>query len=168
MTDDLFIKRSADFSPDRKYRYTLIREWDASKPRCLFILLNPSTADAEKDDPTNRRGINFAIQWGFGACVFCNLFAFRTPDPKVMKAEDEPVGPENDEWLLKESKKARITIAAWGIHGTHRDRNERVLELLAGRAVHCMGLTNDGHPKHILYLLSGLRPEIWKKYGEKT
>lgn len=161
MTDDLFIKRSADFSPDRKYRYTLIREWDASKPRCLFILLNPSTADAEHDDPTNRRGINFAMSWGYGACVFCNLFAFRTPYPKVMKAEREPVGPENNQWIYTEYERAAITIAAWGTHGGHRNRDQDLLKLLPD--LHHLGLTKHGHPKHILYLPKTLTPQAWER-----
>lgn len=161
MGDDLFIKRSADFSPDRKYRYTLVREWDASRPRCLFLLLNPSTADAEHDDPTNRRGINFAMSWGYGACVFCNLFAFRTPYPKVMKAEPEPVGPENNQWIYTEYERAAIAIAAWGTHGEHRNRDQDLLRLLPD--LHHLGLTKHGHPKHILYLPKTLTPQAWER-----
>lgn len=161
MSDDLFIKRSADFSPDRKYRYTLTRVWDATRPRCLFILLNPSTADAERDDPTNRRGITFAMDWGYGACVFCNLFAFRTPYPGLMKAMVDPVGPDNDRWILKEHARADITIAAWGTHGAHRARDLEVLDLLP--AMHHLGLTKHGHPKHILYLPKTLTPQAWER-----
>ncbi len=160
MGDDLFIKRSADFSLDWKYRYTLIREWDEHRPRCLFILLNPSTADAEHDDPTNRRGISYAFDWGYGACVFCNLFAYRTPHPKVMKAEPEPIGPDNDSWILKEHAKADVTVAAWGTHGVHKGRDKQVLELLP--TVHHLGLTKHGHPKHILYLPKILTPQNWR------
>ena len=163
MTDDLFIKRNADFSPCRTWRYTLKRVWDKRKPVVLFILLNPSTADAEKDDPTNRRGINYAMSWGYGACVFCNLFAFRTPYPKVMKAEREPVGPENDLWILEEHAKAAVTVAAWGTHGVHRGRDRQVKGLLAG--LNHLGLTKGGHPRHILYLPKRLVPQVWEKGG---
>ena len=161
LANDLPIKRSADFSPDRKYRYTLIREWDESKPRCLFILLNPSTADEQQDDPTNRRGIRYAIDWGYGACIFCNLFAIRTPYPKVMKVESEPVGSDNDLWIQKEHAQAGITVAAWGTHGSHRGRDKQVLGLLS--TVHHLGLTKHGHPKHILYLAKTLTPQVMKK-----
>ena len=74
-----YIERSAVFSDCRTWRYTLERYWDKSKPFALFILLNPSTADEYKDDPTNRRGIRYANDWGYGGVGFCNLFAYRTP-----------------------------------------------------------------------------------------
>lgn len=160
MTDDLFLKRSADFSPCRTWRYTLIREWDSTLPRVMFLLLNPSTADENVDDPTNRRGLGYAMDWGYGACVFCNLFAFRTPYPKEMKAAPDPVGPENDAYLHREHEKADLTIAAWGIHGAHRGRDKTVA--LMFKDLQCMGVTKDGHPRHILYLLKATRPERWK------
>ena len=74
--------KSAVFSPDRKYRYTLTREWNNVKPFILFIGLNPSTADETKDDPTIRREIGFSHLWGFGGMIKCNIFGFRTTDPK--------------------------------------------------------------------------------------
>ena len=89
LKDTLFpiedMRRGATFSHCRGWRYTLDRFWDDALPRILFILLNPSNADAFRDDPTNTRGINFAKAWGFGACIFANLFAFRTPRPALMK-----------------------------------------------------------------------------------
>ena len=76
--------RTAEFSPCRRYRYTLSIEWDASKERVMFIGLNPSTADETKDDPTVRRCKQFAKDWGYGAMVMTNLFAWRDTDPKKM------------------------------------------------------------------------------------
>ena len=88
--------RTTSFSTCRVYRYTLERVWDSALPRLLWILLNSSDADAFQDDPTNRRGINFSKAWGYGSCVFANLFAFQSPYPKIMMAQTEPVGPLND------------------------------------------------------------------------
>lgn len=119
-TKSLFdtLRRSADFSSCRTWRYTLIREWDDQKPRLLFVLLNPSTADAEKDDPTNRRGIGFASRWGFGSVVFVNLFAIRSPDSKTIKQVSDPIGPENDHYIERESSRANKIICAWGVQGS--------------------------------------------------
>lgn len=154
MTDELFITRTADFSPCRTWRYTLIRTWDVGKPRVLFILLNPSTADETQDDPTNRRGIGYAMDWGFGGVVFCNLFAVRTPEPKVMMKALDPIGPQNDAWIMREVLKAGKVVAAWGVHGRHQDRDYKVRRVLrdSGVTIHHLGLTKLGHPKHILYL----------------
>ncbi len=146
------IYRAADFSPCRTWRYTLRRTWAPLKPRLLMTLLNPSEADETRDDPTNRRGIGFAKLWGFGSLVFCNEFAFRTPSPAEMKRADDPVGPENDAWILREAKAADKIVVAWGVHGDYRGRDAQVLDLLADFELFCFGRTKDGHPKHPLYL----------------
>jgi len=156
---DIEIRRSAEFSRCRTWRYTLVREWDDDLPRLLFILLNPSTADEEKDDPTNRRGIQYAIDWGYGACTFCNLFAFRTPYPKEMKAAPDPVGPANDATIKWHYENADLVVAAWGADGSHRGRDRQVYGLLPD--LQCLGMTKAGHPKHILYLKSDEKPRPW-------
>ena len=76
--------KSAEFSPDKVYRYELWRIWDEALPVCMFIGLNPSTADETVDDPTIRRCINFAKEWGYGQLVMTNLFAFRATKPAEM------------------------------------------------------------------------------------
>lgn len=153
------IKRTADFSPCRTWRYTLIREWDVKKPRLLFILLNPSTADEKKDDPTNRRGIDFAIQWGFGAVVFVNLFAIRSPDPLVIPKVKDPVGPDNDLYIAREAYRTNLIVCAWGTHGRFNNRDQVVTGHLA---IHyeltCLGRNNDGTPQHPLYMLRTTAP----------
>lgn len=144
------IRRWADFSSCRTWRYTLGRVWDKSLPRLLFILLNPSTADEQHDDPTNRRGIGFAQSWGYGSVVFVNLFAFRTSKPSEMKRAIDPVGPENDRYIREQAVLANRVIAAWGVHGNYR-RRDRVVRRMVDN-MFCLGLTKDGHPKHPLYV----------------
>jgi len=152
MSNPSQLDRGATFSTCLKYRYTLTRIWDLDLPACVFILLNPSTADAFVDDPTNRRGMNFARKWACGTCVFVNLFAFRTPSPKKMKIVSDPVGPANDYWIKLWAKRANILIAAWGTNGAYRGRNIQVMKLLKGFKIMCLGTTKYGHPKHPLYL----------------
>ena len=112
------IECDADFSKCRTWRYSLYRLWDKSKPHVLFVLLNPSTADECEDDPTLRRGIAYARKWNYGGVVFCNLFAFRTPNPNELKTAKDPIGPDNDKWLRREAELAGLVIAAWGVYGT--------------------------------------------------
>ena len=121
---------SAKFSSCRTYRYSLTRIWDDSKETCVFIGLNPSTADENDDDPTIRRCIRFAKDWGFGRLVMVNLFSYRATDPKVMKSTPHPIGDDNDKHLLAECGKAQLVVAAWGNHGGHLNRSFDVLNLL--------------------------------------
>jgi hypothetical protein len=148
---------SALFSPCRRYRYELWRRWSSDGRYCMFIGLNPSTADETLDDPTIRRCVRFARDWGFGAMLMCNLFAFRATDPQVMKAEDEPIGSENDRWLIVNGSAAGIVVAAWGVHGAHLNRGNTVRSLL-GWKLQCLGVTKDGFPRHPLYLPLHTKP----------
>jgi len=80
------VKGSASISRDGRYRYALRRVWDPRNPSVLFIGLNPSTADHQQDDPTIRRCIRFARDWGFGELIAANLFAFRTKSPRLLRS----------------------------------------------------------------------------------
>ena len=142
---------SAFLSPCGLYRYSLMRTLFTGRGRVLFIMLNPSTADAEVDDPTIRRCIGFAREWGFQELEVANLFALRATDPKELRKASDPVGPENDRHLMMMSSCADAVIAAWGAHGAYRNRSRQVLGLLEG-TVECLGLTKQGHPKHPLYI----------------
>lgn len=148
------IIKDAILSNDGVYRYNLIREWDAMDPVMLFIMLNPSTADAVEDDPTIRRCIGFAKREGCGMIEVVNLFAFRATDPKELKTADEPVGVDNDAIIQQAAEDADIIVCAWGTHGVLKKRNEEVISLLQsiGRTPMCFGTTKAGHPKHPLYL----------------
>lgn len=148
---------TAAFSPCFRYRFRLGREWLTGQGEVLFVMLNPSTADAEVDDPTIRRCIGFAQRWGFQRLTVGNLFAWRATDPKELKRVDDPVGLENDYHLTEMSMAAEVTIAAWGVHGLYRDRAQEVLPFLCD--VEHLGLTKDGYPKHPLYLPNDARRE---------
>ena len=151
--------RQTIFSPCRQYRYTLWRAWDMFSPRyVMFIGLNPSTADEVQDDPTIRRCIGYAKEWGYGAFCMTNIFAFRATDPRVMKTQADPVGPENDKWLTECAKGAGLIVAAWGAHGGHRARDKEVIKLVNN--IMCLGTTKDGYPRHPLYLPKTAKPEF--------
>lgn len=152
---ELLVDNTATFSPCRRYRYTLWRRWDDG-PYAMFVGLNPSTADETTDDPTIRRCIRFARDWGYSALCMTNLFALRATDPKAMLADPEPIGAENDDRLFQASREAGIIVAAWGAHGSHRRRDRDVLRML--RHVHHLGLTKSGQPRHPLYLRADSTP----------
>ena len=158
MIDPKDIEAGASFSPCRRYRYDLLRAW-GPEPFAMFIGLNPSTADEVNNDPTVRRCIRYARDWGYGGLIMTNIFAFRATDPKVMKACPEPVGPGNDAALIRRAGQAGIVVAAWGTHGAHLERGAVVRNLLAD--LHCLRLTKDGHPSHPLYLPAHLEPLRW-------
>jgi hypothetical protein len=150
-------RQSAEFSPCRRYRYSLWRRWDDG-PYVMFVGLNPSTADETQDDPTIRRCIGFARDWGYGGLCMANLFAFRATDPADMKAAADPVGPENDASLERLACEAGLVVAAWGVHGTHLDRARQVAAARVLGDFTVLGLTADGHPRHPLYLKKTCRP----------
>jgi len=141
----------ATLSPCRKYRYMLWREWDPDKDTCVFIGLNPSTADESDDDPTIRRCIRFARDWGFGRLMMVNLFAIRATDPSVMKTSKEPIGSENDSYLISECGKASLVVAAWGNNGSHMGRSKEVTSMLSGIEIKCFKMTAKNQPVHPLY-----------------
>jgi hypothetical protein len=147
------------FSADRRYRYVLWRDWSGrAQPRYLMVIgLNPSTADETNDDPTIRRCIRFAKDWGFDALCMTNLFAFRATDPDVMKAEPDPIGVENNWRLWELAKGASLVLAAWGVHGDHMGRAAAIVKGL-GTDLHALGVTKDGHPRHPLYMPANARP----------
>lgn len=116
----------------------------------MFVGLNPSTADETQDDPTVRRCRNFASMWGFTEMVMTNIFAFRATDPADMKAAREPVGPDNDKWLLESAAGAGLIVACWGNHGTHLERDQKVRALLPN--LNYLRLTGNGQPEHPLYM----------------
>lgn len=155
----LLLEDNAVISACGRYRYLLTRQVVRGARTATFIMLNPSTADATNDDPTIRRCIGFARQWGCGRLAVLNLFAFRATDPADLKRAAEPVGPENRTWFDRTLSvpNSDPVVCAWGVHGEHMSQDLAVLGWLAGYGVEpvALGVTRDGHPKHPLYLRKG-------------
>lgn len=162
MTTFFFAGSSATLSPCGLYRYHLTREWGDPSSRCLFVMLNPSTADASKNDPTVTRCINFAQAWGFGALDVCNLFAWRSTDPKALYLASDPTGPDNDATIRNVASDAECIVAAWGAHPAVGVRGGFVLDMLRGLApeVLCLGQTKSGAPMHPLYRPANFQPYV--------
>lgn len=141
------------------YRYWLSREvspMSKFKP-VVFVMLNPSTANAEQDDPTIRRCIDYTKRWGGSHLIVVNLFAYRSTDPCKLWAEDtvDPVGSLNDEALIRATDYAHahdgIVVAAWGEHGSFMGRSEIVLRNIDKYKPMCLKLNKSGNPVHPLY-----------------
>lgn len=154
----------AVYSDCERYRYTLTRVWDPAGEKALFVMLNPSTATEVQNDPTVERCERRARTLGFGAFRVCNIFAWRDTDPKAMRRAAEPVGrPENDAAIVDACHWADTIVCAWGTHGAHLDRGPEVERLMrgTGRALHHLGLSKEGHPKHPLYIAYAQSPQVW-------
>lgn len=149
------VEKTAIFSPCNLYRYRLTRIWDKSiRPAC-FLMLNPSTATAELDDPTIRRCIKFSKRLGAGGLVVVNCFAFRSPYPSALLEIDDPIGPENDRYIRGAIIECAPVVAAWGVNCTLRGRDravKKLIELSGLPWAQCLGTTKDGHPRHPLYV----------------
>ena len=155
--------QAAIFDRTGSYRYSLLRTWDAIAPRLAFVMLNPSTADAQSNDPTIRRCIRFAQTWGYGTLEVVNLFALRATQPIALKQVAEPVGEDCDRYLLEAVRTADCTVLAWGNWGKLYGRDRAVLALLAQLAAQrsglcCLGLTQARQPRHPLYLKTTTQP----------
>jgi hypothetical protein len=180
-------KAAATFSEDRLFRYALDRVWDPDLPVTCFIMLNPSTADAFKVDPTVNRCLGYARDWGSGGLMVLNAFALRSTDPKALYGHPCPVGPENDRIIretLHRFQPAQV-VAGWGEHAAKidhlgrtrkqyeacrlpgeygqpwRSRAERIADLLGDRLM-ALRVTKDGNPGHPLYLPAHLKPVPWQ------
>lgn len=145
------------------YRYSLTREWIGGEGLAVFIMLNPSTADASQDDQTIRRCINFAKSWGMAQLEVVNLYAWRATDPSELAVPD-PIGPDNDGHIQAAVERADILIAAWGMHaGVKRAADVRRMAENNHRSVPLtvLGLTKDGFPRHPLFVRQKTQPQLW-------
>lgn len=148
---------TAVISACQNYRYVLTRPTGISRPgrgSGLFVMLNPSTADASQDDPTIRRCIGFARSWGYSTLVVANLYALRSPSPKALNEfPGDPVGPENDFWLSKLLREHENVVCAWGAHADPaRVRQFKALADNMMDTLWCLGTTKSGAPRHPLYV----------------
>lgn len=152
----------AVISDDGQYRYELIRRW-GDDPMLEFIMLNPSTADADTDDPTIRRCLGFAKSWGNGGLLVRNLYAYRATDPRQLKFVDDPFGPLNDDYLRNNI--AHLTIVAWGAHPMAlSSRWLQAGRLRRPNGLWCLGMTANGSPRHPLYVKGSATPIAWEGY----
>ena len=149
------MNKTARLSGCGHYRYELGRRWDSDMDTLAVVMLNPSTADAEEDDPTIRRCISFAKRDGFGGIEVVNLFGYRATDPDDLMRTAEPSGEDNDD-AIREVVRGRVTLCAWGasVPTNHADHVVLVEEIIRcyARKVVCLGTTKSGAPRHPLYV----------------
>ena len=153
------VYKDAVLSEDGVYRYELYRRWADNTRPVLWVMLNPSTADAEIDDPTIRRVIGFSQSWGFQAAIVCNLFALRATNPQALRTHSDPVGPDNDDYLMRAVCASDRIVVAWGAHPFASSRAAWVKKLLPNS--HCLGVTKEGHPRHPLYARADAQLVKW-------
>jgi hypothetical protein len=162
------VHERAYISDDGLYRYALTRGLGSldGEGRCTFVMLNPSTADGVEDDPTIRRCIRFAREWGYRELKVVNLYALRATDPSKLWLADDPVGPLNDHTISLVFGGSDLIVAAWGAHA-RADRLAQFTEDFALWQFHALGLTKDGAPRHPLYLRADSEPFeydlLWRK-----
>lgn len=170
MKRNLFGFKEADavFNATRTHRYSLMRAWDDTGASILWVMLNPSTADENKLDPTLRRCRNFSREWGYGSFYVANIYAFRATNPAELFKAENPIGENNDEWIRRLAARCQTVVAGWGSHPMvkNSDRAKRVLEMLAKfRSIYCLGTTQDGFPRHPLYVPMTQELELLKEKG---
>ena len=170
----------ASFSSDGCYRWWLRRSLFTGKGCLLFLGLNPSRADGQRDDPTLRRLISFTRQWGYQELMVLNLFARMSPSPAALLRVKDPIGGQNDailnRWLNHWSLMPGVDLwCGWGVKGGRWNRAQAVLgeiqRLLPDRRRSApdsphplmLGLTASGQPRHPLYAprYACLRPYLW-------
>jgi len=154
--------RSAEISACGTYRYVLRRTWNYALPELVYVMLNPSTADATEDDATIRKCCGFARRFGFGGIVVVNLFALRSRDPKALRMHAAPIGVDNDTWIMRETADpTRSILVAWGCHARHFPSRVKTVCQLIARPVSALRVTKDGHPEHPVMLPYSLTPTSW-------
>jgi len=160
--------QTAVISDCGNYRYVLTRPSEVARPdrgTALFLMLNPSTADAEVDDPTIRRCRGFAKAWGCNGLIVANLFALRSTDPSQLLVHADPIGPLNDDWLRRLAREYGDVVCAWGAHSMAVGRSAAVAEIMrqAGARLWCLGTTKQGYPRHPLYVRGDQALVEWKE-----
>ncbi len=166
-TSLIYSRQWAVFSECETYRYLLARTWDAALGRLVSILLNPATATENQSDPTNTRGERRARMLGKGTNLFLNAFAFRSVDPRHMKEQEYPVGPENTEMIrrtLASMTPDDMLLLGWGNDGRHMNQNARVLDIVKRSRVpaYALGINKSGAPKHPLYVGYDVEPVLMR------
>jgi hypothetical protein len=154
----------AIYSPCRQYRYILHRRWESDRPdrSLMFLMLNPSTATEEMDDPTVRKCRHYAMRWGYNHLIVGNLMAYRATDPILLRGIDDPIGPDNYQHLRDAIETyAPMLICAWGcLPGRLLHVESPVRDLLRELVVQpqALRLNAAGSPGHPLYVAMDVVP----------
>jgi hypothetical protein len=144
-----------------EYRYVLRRVWNEKLPATMFVMMNPSVADINADDPTVARCQTFARSWGSGCLYVVNTFAYRATYQRELLAIPDPVGPENNRHILEIAELSKMIVVAYGQpHKSLRQRGLDVCSMLKrhGYRLHALRLNADGTPRHPLYLSADCKP----------
>ena len=159
------MKCGAELSACLQYRYSLWREWDDTKKRLCWIMLNPSTADALKDDATIRVCMGRAKRMGYGSIDVVNLFALRATHPEELYRHSDPIThrdapTRNAEATLEAIDKAGFIICAWGQHGAYKERGRLMLSTIRGSHLkaYALKINLDGSPAHPLRISYDVQP----------
>ncbi|MFD2924758.1 DUF1643 domain-containing protein [Halobacillus naozhouensis] len=150
------------FDETSNYRYLLECTFGESKAKAniTFVMLNPSTADADICDSTLNRCVNYTKRWGYGGMYIVNLFALVSKSPEILLTHKDPIGVDTDRYIREAAKKSKTIVLAWGEKYTSiRNRKVEVLQMLQKYNLHCIKKTKNGkHPRHPLYLKKDLTP----------
>jgi len=161
-------RKSAIISTCGVFRYELRRVWNDALPPYVSGMLNPSTADAEHDDPTIRRNCSRAEALGCGSLIVWNLGAGRATRPDAWKRMTDPIGPDNDRHirrvLIEGRERNGVLVAGWGNHGYFMGRDQAAFRIASelGVAFRCLGVTKSGQPRHPLYVAGDQELTVWK------
>jgi hypothetical protein len=160
LIDGRLVRGDAVFSPCRTWRWRLTREWEGGTGAVFWLMLNPSTADAVRVDPTVRRAVSFSMRWGAARALVGNVFGLRATSPQHLYTHPDPVGPDNDEHLAALAREADRIVVAWGNHARHGERYRSIARILRPHAAKCVCLstTKGGMPGHPLYLRADTVP----------
>ncbi|AQQ52180.1 DUF1643 domain-containing protein [Planococcus lenghuensis] len=150
------------FDETKTYRYLLACSWEQGEGTVTFVMLNPSIGDEERCNPTMKRCVDFARDWGYRSMQVVNLFSYISVKPTGLLEVDDPVGAENDAHIVEAAAGSDLVVFAWGAkYGDISGRDREVARLLAEYPLHCIGKTKQGHPRHPLYLKKDLKPIVF-------
>lgn len=150
------------FDETKRHRYLLTCSWGQGDGTVTFVMLNPSIGDEERCNPTMKRCVDFARDWGYGGMHVVNLFSYISVKPTGLLETEDPVGKDNDAHILQVAQQSDLVVFAWGAkYGDIGGRDQEVAALLSDIPLHCIGKTKQGHPRHPLYLKKDLKPVVF-------
>lgn len=158
-----YFAKGATLSEDGWFRYSLERVWsNTNEKRACWIMLNPSTADAAKDDPTIRKVVGFSQRFGCGGCSVVNVYPYRATSPADLRRAGYPNDATNNAHIRAAVTGSSVVIAAWGGHAQEMgvSRVTDILRERCGPARPCIALRigKTGAPHHPLYVPYDVRP----------